>query len=161
MSLRNVLLGLSSVPEPEAGSPQPRAEHESSNGTTVVWLPAPPEPMDTADVILIVVPVVFVTLLLAGIITIVVLKRKEKWGQDRRLCRSGQNSRQREPQNTDLEAADGSGYALIERHSSDSESDDDSDSHRLELPLFTDAHIQDGAGKGKNDLLEPPPYSER
>ncbi|KIO20639.1 hypothetical protein M407DRAFT_29748 [Tulasnella calospora MUT 4182] len=159
MPLRNALLSLSALPKLGSGSTQPRAKPGSTDDTTVVWLPAEPDPINPADVIVIVVPVVFFTLLFAGIITAIVLKRREKQKQGRCSCR--RNSRQRESsENTDLEAlADGSGYALIARHSS--ESDNDSNSSQLELPLSTDARALDETSKGKSDVLDPPPYSER
>ncbi|KAG8924412.1 hypothetical protein FRC00_005166, partial [Tulasnella sp. 408] len=94
----------------------------------------------------------FFILVFGSIITTVVLKKREKRKQGRCSCRESN-------QDPDLEAADGSGYALIRRHSS--ESDNDSNSSQLELPLSTDTRAPDGTSKGKRDVFDPPPYSER
>lgn len=60
----------------------------------------------------------------------------------------------------DIEAADGSGYELIQRTSSDS--DHDNTRSQLDLPSSA-AKPPDEASNGKSDVLAlaPPPYSER
>ncbi|KAG9044820.1 hypothetical protein FS837_007503 [Tulasnella sp. UAMH 9824] len=146
MSLRNALISFSSRSKLDGGSAQARAEHGSTDDTTVVWLPAAPDPVDPAEVIVIVVPVVFFIFVFGAIIKIVVLKRREKQKQGRCSCRDPS-------QNPDLEAADGPGYALIQRHSS--ESDNVGNSSQLGLSLSTDARAPDGTGKGKSDVLDP------
>ncbi|KAG8974479.1 hypothetical protein FRC05_007278 [Tulasnella sp. 425] len=60
----------------------------------------------------------------------------------------------------DIEAADGSGYELIQRTSSDS--DHDSTSSQLDLSSSA-AKAPDEGSSGKSDVpaRAPPPYSER
>ncbi|KAG8949895.1 hypothetical protein FRC04_008198 [Tulasnella sp. 424] len=60
--------------------------------------------------------------------------------------------------NPDIEAADGSGYELIQRTSSDS--DHDNTSSQLDLPSSATKTPDEGSN-GKSDLPAPPPYSER
>lgn len=94
------------------------------------------------------------SLFLAGYLKFRREQREQREQRERGTCMCG--GRRVSPQDSvDVEAASGSGYTLIQRTSSDGDSD--SNSSQLELPSST-AKISDETNSGRSDVpLGPPP----
>ncbi|KAG8949897.1 hypothetical protein FRC04_008200 [Tulasnella sp. 424] len=127
-----------------------RQPHPNSySGWSGNWPQAPQPLVDPVMVVMIVLYVA--SLFLAGYLK---FRREQREERERGICTCG--GRRAFPQDSvDVEVANGSGYTLVQRTSSDSD-DDDNDS-QLDLPLST-AKISDETNSGRSDVpLGPPP----